>query len=219
MRPNPTRRDLLRGGLILGGGRTLKTKLFAQELLKTAATTEGPFYPDKMPLDTDSDLLIISESTTQALGEITHLTGRVLDINGKPLAGLIVEIWQVDGNGVYIHSGSGNAARRDKNFQGFGRTTTGEKGEYRFRTIKPVPYPGRTPHIHFKVKNNRRDLITSQIFVAGQAQNASDGVLRGVRDPLSRELLMAEFKPMKESKIGELSANFDIVIGYTPNEP
>ena len=114
--------------------------------------TEGPFYPDKLPLDTDNDLLIINDAITPAVGEVTHLSGRILDAKGDPVRNAVVEIWQGDNNGAYLHTGTSNGDKRDTNFQGFGRFLTGSTGEYYFRTIKPVPYPGRTPHIHFKVK-------------------------------------------------------------------
>src|SRR5688572_25681849 len=126
--------------------------LFAEELVQTPRQTEGPFYPSKLPLDTDNDLLVINDGVTPAVGEITHLTGRVLDAKGNPFKNVAVEIWQVDHNGAYLHEGTSNREKRDKHFQGFGRFVTGSTGEYYFRTIKPVPYPGRTPHIHFAVK-------------------------------------------------------------------
>src|SRR5205807_1413898 len=107
----------------------------------------------------------------------------------------------------------------DKNFQGFGRFTTGSKGEYRFRTIKPVAYPGRpAPHIHIKVKKNDRTLLTSQLFVAGHTGNARDGVFRGLSDPIDRELVQADWKKIKDSKTGDWSAKFDVVLGKTPDE-
>jgi protocatechuate 3,4-dioxygenase beta subunit len=195
--------------------------LFAEELLRTPRQTEGPFYPDKLPLDTDNDLIIIKDNITPAVGEITHLTGRVLGPTGTPVKDAVIEIWQCDANAVYIHtSDSGPKERqRDKNFQGFGRFTTSTKGEYRFRTIKPVAYPGRpAPHIHFKVKKNDRELLTSQFFIAGHPGNARDGVVREIRNPIDRELVMVDFKPVKESKIGEYSASFEIVLGRTPDE-
>ena len=151
-------------------------------------------------------------------GAVTHLTGRVLDLSGSPIKDAVVEIWQVDNKGVYIHSADSGRRQRDTNFQGFGRFTTSAKGEYRFRTIKPVPYGGRTPHIHFKVRQGNRELLTSQIFVSGHEQNKSDAVLRGIRDLVERELVIADFIPVKESKIGELAAAFDIVIGRTPSD-
>src|SRR5205823_7986622 len=122
------------------------------QLARTPPLTEGPFYPDRLPLDTDNDLIIVSNAITPAVGEITHLTGRVLGLDGVPVRGAVVEIWQVDSKGVYIHSADSGHRQRDTHFQGFGRCPTGAKGEYAFRTIKPVPYTGRTPHIHVKVK-------------------------------------------------------------------
>jgi len=213
-----TRRGLLRGGLALGTVAFLVPGAFAEELARTPRLTEGPFYPDKLPLDTDNDLVIVNNSITPAVGEITHLTGRVLGSSGEPIRGVVVEIWQVDNKGVYIHTADSSRRQRDTNFQGFGRFTTGSTGEYRFRTIKPVPYTGRTPHIHVKVKKGDRELLTTQIFVQGHPQNKTDMVLRGLRDPFDRELVLVDFKPLKESKIGELSAHFDIVVGSTPQD-
>ena len=120
--------------------------LFAEQLAVTPRPTEGPFYPDTLPLDTDNDLIVVNDDTTPAVGEVTYLSGRVLDRNGQPVPNAVVEIWQCDAKGVYYHSGSGDALkRRDTHFQCFGRFLTGNSGEYLFRTIKPVPYPGRTP--------------------------------------------------------------------------
>jgi protocatechuate 3,4-dioxygenase beta subunit len=192
---------------------------FAEQLARTPRLTEGPFYPDKLPLDTDNDLLIVNDSITPAVGEITHLTGRVLDVSGSPIQNAVVEIWQVDNRGVYLHSADSSRRQRDTNFQGFGRCATGRKGEYYFRTIKPVPYSGRTPHIHVMVKKGGRELLTTQIFLNGHPQNKSDMVFRGIRDPIDRELVLVDFKPVKESKVGEMSAQFDIVIGHTPVDP
>ena len=98
--------------------------LFAEELTRTPRMTEGPFYPDRLPLDTDSDLVIVNNSITPAVGTITHLTGRVLNSNGDPLRDLVVEIWQVDNRGVYLHTADSGRRQRDTNFQGFGRATT-----------------------------------------------------------------------------------------------
>src|SRR4051812_13297618 len=99
-----TRRGLLRGGLALGAAAFLVPGAFAEELSRTPPLTEGPFYPDKLPLDTDNDLIIVNSSLTPAVGEITHLTGRVLGVSGEPIRDAVVEIWQVDNKGVYLHS-------------------------------------------------------------------------------------------------------------------
>jgi protocatechuate 3,4-dioxygenase beta subunit len=194
--------------------------LFAQALVETPRQTEGPFYPDRLPLDSDNDLIILGNRTTPAVGAITHLHGRVLDRTGSPIRGAIVEIWQVDHHGHYLHSRGANSqsrAPRDASFQGFGRFETASSGEYRFRTIKPVPYPGRTPHIHVKVKRGDRDLLTTQCYVKGEPQNDRDGVLRGIRDARARESVIVDFVPRPDSRTGELIAKFDIVLGITPD--
>jgi protocatechuate 3,4-dioxygenase beta subunit len=219
-KPLLSRRSMLRNGLAFGAAIAFLTPgAFAEQLAATPRLTEGPFYPDHLPLDQDNDLIIINNSLTPAIGEITHLSGRVLDINGSPVKNVEIEIWQCDANQVYLHSSDSvpKDKQRDKNFQGYGRFAIGSTGEYRFRTIKPVPYPGRPAgHIHFRVKKNDQDLLTSQIFIAGFAGNKNDGVYRGAGDAFQRELVSTEFKPIKESKVAELSAKFDIVLGRTP---
>src|SRR5262249_37178165 len=137
---------------------------------------------------------------------------------GNPVRNATVEIWQVDNNGAYLHTRSGNRANRDTNFQGFGRFLTGSSGEYYFRTIKPVPYPGRTPHIHFKVKIRGREDFTPQCYVRGERRNANDGILNAIRDREARESLIVEFAAIRDSRINELAARFDIVLGFTPGE-
>jgi protocatechuate 3,4-dioxygenase beta subunit len=186
----------------------------AQSLIATPAQTEGPFYPDKLPLDQDNDLTIIAGRRTPAAGEITDLSGRILDLYGKPLAGVTIEIWQVDHNGHYIHSADAGA-HNDANFQGFGRFETGRNGAYRFRTVKPVPYPGRTPHIHVKLSKGGVDLLTTQLYVRGHPFNERDGVLRGIRDIRKRQSVLVPFLPGKDRQ-GELAAHVDIVLGLTP---
>jgi protocatechuate 3,4-dioxygenase beta subunit len=192
--------------------------LFAEQLTQTAPVAEGPFYPDKMPLDTDNDLLLINDAMTPAVGEITYLTGRVLSTSGTPLRNAFVEIWQVDSHGAYLHSGTSNREKRDSSFQGYGRFLTDSKGQYSFRTVKPVPYPGRTPHIHFGVSKNGRRIFTTQMLIKGHPQNESDGLFRNVKDPAARATILVDFKPLENSKIGELTANFDIVLGKTVEE-
>jgi protocatechuate 3,4-dioxygenase beta subunit len=215
--PSRNRREFL-GGLALGTLALAAPGAFADELVRTPRQTEGPFYPDKLPLDTDNDLLILNDAITPAVGTITHLTGRILDAKGAPLRNAAVEIWQCDNNGAYLHTRSGNADKRDGNFQGFGRFLTGSTGEYYFRTIKPVPYPGRTPHIHFAVKVRGQDKFTTQCYIKGHAGNERDGIYQSIRDPKAREAITVDFAPIPESRIGEVAAKFDIVLGVTPGE-
>jgi protocatechuate 3,4-dioxygenase beta subunit len=200
----------------LGAAMYFTPGVFAEELTRTPDQTEGPFYPDKLPLDTDNDLLIINERITPAVGTITHLSGRVLDVKGNPIRNAVVEIWQVDGRGAYLHSGSSNREKRDANFQGFGRFLTGSTGEYYFRTVKPVPYPGRTPHIHYKILKGGKELLATQCYIKGDPGNERDGIFSRIRDPKVRAAVQADFSPIKGSRIGELAAKFDVVLGLTP---
>ena len=205
------------GGLAAAGGVLLTAPgAFADELVRTPKQTEGPFYPNKLPLDTDNDLLNVNDSITPAVGKVTHLGGRVLDAKGNPVRNALVEIWQCDAKGVYLHTADSGRKERDKNFQGFGRFLTGSSGEYYFRTIKPVPYPGRTPHIHFKVKQAGKDLLTTQCYVKGEPGNNRDFIYLAIRDPKARAAVTVDFAPLKESRIGELTARFDVVLGVTP---
>lgn len=211
----PTRREFM-STFALGTAMFATPGLFAEELIRTPSQTEGPFYPDKLPLDTDNDLLIVNDTITPAVGEVAHLTGRILDANGNPVRNALVEIWQCDSNGSYLHSKSGNRDKYNANFQGFGRFLTGSTGEYYFRTIKPVPYPGRTPHIHFKIKKADKQLLTTQCYIKDHPGNARDGVLRAIKDAKARESVMVDFAAIKDSRIGELAAKFDVILGMTP---
>jgi protocatechuate 3,4-dioxygenase beta subunit len=220
------RRDWLRWGLAGLGAAAVgapvlraqdpKPGTFAEELVRTPKQTEGPFYPVKLPLDTDNDLLVINDSLTPAVGEITRLSGRILDSKGDPIRNVLVEIWQVDHAGAYLHDASSNRDKRDVNFQGFGRFLTGSSGEYYFRTIKPVPYPGRTPHIHFAIKMKGHEKWTTQCYVKGHPGNEKDGIYKSIQDDKQRASVTVAFAAVKDSRIGELAARFDIVMGFTP---
>lgn len=191
---------------------------FAEALTRTPKQTEGPFYPDHLPLDTDNDLLVINDNLTPAAGEVTYLSGKILGPDGEPIRNAVVEIWQCDASGVYLHSKSGGAVeKKDANFQGFGRFVTGSSGEYLFRTIKPVPYPGRSPHIHFAVKMKGREKWTTQCYIKGHPQNEKDGIWKNLKDEKQRENVTVDFAPLTGGKAGELAAKFDLVMGYTPN--
>jgi protocatechuate 3,4-dioxygenase beta subunit len=210
-----SRRDFL-STLALGATAFTTRGLFADELVRTPKQTEGPFYPNKLPLDTDNDLLVINDGITPAVGEVTYLTGRILDAKGDPVRSALVEIWQVDNNGAYIHTKDPHGENHDKNFQGFGRFLTSSTGEYYFRTIKPVLYTGRTRHIHFKIKRGSKELLTTQCYVKGEPANERDGIYRSIRDPKARASVTVDFTPLPGSRIGELAARFDVVLGFTP---
>ena len=190
--------------------------LMAEALSLTPHQTEGPFYPDKMPLDTDNDLIILNDSLTPAVGTVAYLSGKVTDIKGNPLRNTLVEIWQVDNNGVYLHTRGGSRAKLDSNFQGYGRFLTDSKGNYFFRTLKPSPYSGRTPHIHMAVSAKGEKKFTTQCYIKGEPRNQKDFILKRVKDQKARESLIIPFKKVNGSRTGEVAAKFDIVLGWTP---
>ncbi len=212
--PHDRRRFLRSMGL--GAALFAVPGAFAAELIRTPRQTEGPFYPDKLPLDTDNDLLIVNDGLTPGVGEVTWLSGRILDARGQPIRNALVEIWQCDAHGAYLHSGTGNREKRDANFQGFGRFLTGSTGEYLFRTIKPVPYPGRTPHIHFAIKMKGKKELITQCYIKGHPGNENDGIWKNIKDEKARDSVTIPFTPLKGSRIGELTARFDVVMGLTP---
>jgi protocatechuate 3,4-dioxygenase beta subunit len=193
----------------------------AEKLTLTPNGTEGPFYPDKLPLDTDNDLIIVNKSITAAVGEVTHLSGKVLTQSGSPVNNAVVEIWQVDNNGIYMHSKEPNLQKKDSNFQSYGRFLTNNKGEYYFRTIKPVPYGTRvfrTPHIHIKVTRKNKHLLTTQMYVKGEPLNKKDGLYKRIKTDKARENVTVEFSPFNSNALKQLQANFNIVLGLTPAE-
>jgi len=151
------------------------TPVLADDRAPTPRMTEGPFYPNTFPKDMDADLTRVDGRAGVAQGTLLDVSGRVVDRSGAPRAGARVEIWQCDAQGQYHHVGGPEG---DENFQGFGFVNTDAEGRYAFRTIKPVPYPGRTPHIHFNVVENGKRRLTSQMFVEGEAQNERDGLYR-----------------------------------------
>ncbi len=200
---NRDRRRLLLGlaGLPIAGVVSAATP--------TPSASEGPFYPtgDMRFADIDNDLVKISGRVEQAGGEVVRLGGRVLDSSGKPLADARVEIWQCDVRGRYLHRGDWGWTSRDAGFQGFGHDVTGEDGRYAFRTIRPVPYTGRTPHIHVKVLVGGRERLTTQFYLPDHPDNASDFLYRRIPVNL-REQVTMRFRPSQPEPVAEL----DIIV-------
>ena len=180
------------------------TPALADEFKPTPRMTEGPFYPRQFPKDVDADLTRIDGRAASAEGTPFELTGRVLDRSGQPRANARVEIWQCDARGQYHHVGE---PAGDPNFQGFGAVETDASGRYRFRTIKPVPDPGRAPQIHFTVLEGGKRRLTSQIFVEGEPGNERDGLYRY----LGRDAALVTMK--LEGAASALRGSFDIVLG------
>jgi protocatechuate 3,4-dioxygenase beta subunit len=177
----------------------------------TPVATEGPFYPPKIPADADNDLVRLKGAAGEAQGEILHLGGRVLDRDARPVRGAVVEIWQCDARGIYLHPGSGRRGEIDRAFQGFGRAVADSDGHFAFRTIVPVPYTGRTPHIHMKVLRDGREALTTQFYRAGFPQNASDFLYRRLTQA-ERERASMVLKPVAGAPRATFEADISVVL-------
>jgi protocatechuate 3,4-dioxygenase beta subunit len=207
------RREMLVGAAAAALAPSLPSLLAAtSHLIVTPGQTEGPFYPTYLPADADADLVRVTGQKAQALGQVTHIGGRILDRRGEAVRGAQVEIWQCDANGIYNHPSQPGLQRRDAAFQGYGRAGVAADGRYGFRTIRPVPYPGRTPHIHFKVHAPGAGRLTTQMYIAGERQNAADGVLNRIRSARARESLVVTLEPADGIEPGALRGTFDIVL-------
>ena len=186
----------------------------AANLLLTPYQPRGPFYPVELPLDHDNDLVTVNGGTKLAHGEICNVVGTVTDETGVAAESARVEIWQCDSFGRYHHPSERRSGEIDENFQGYGETLTDENGAYRFRTIKPVAYPGRAPHIHFAVTTRAGARLVTQLYVAGASQNDRDALLRRVTDDGLREQIVRPFETDLETP-NTLRCHFDIVVSVT----
>lgn len=207
-----SRRNLLGTSLALGLGAGLAGPLAAAERVLTPRQTPGPFYPQRLPADADQDLTMVAGREKRAAGEIVEVTGRVSDEGGRALAGARIEIWQCDAFGYYHHPRD-RGGRADPNFQGYGRLLLGEDGRYRFTTIRPVAYPGRTPHIHFAVSGPGISRLTTQMYLAGHPQNERDFLYNAIRDPRARESVSVAFEPGAGDAPPQ--GTFDLVLGLS----
>lgn len=204
-----------RRGLLVGAGAVLLPLRpgLAATLAATPQQTEGPFYPVTFPADMDNDLVQVRGQAARAMGTILHLEGRVLDTEGRVVSGAMVEIWQCDAQGLYDHPGQPGRERRDRAFQGYGRALAEGDGRYSFRTLKPVAYPGRTPHIHLKVTGGAGRTLTSQLYIAGDPGNERDFVYRSAAvDRTRRERIEMRLAPAPGLEANALAAAMDIVI-------
>ncbi len=213
----PTR-SLERRQWLIGAAATLATPQLAHLAaaasppIVTPGQTEGPFYPVKFPADMDADLVRVKGQAAQAVGQVTHILGRILDRRGEVVRGAMVELGQCDAQGIYSHPGDSGHKRHDAAFQGYGRVQVDAAGGYAFRTIRPVAYPGRTPHIHFKVHAPGIGRLTTQMYVAGERLNATDGPLNGIRDRKARDTLIVALAEAGDLEAGALKGTFDIVL-------
>jgi protocatechuate 3,4-dioxygenase beta subunit len=208
------RRRMLEGIVASAAGLWLSRLAAAAALPPTPGQTAGPFYPLTLPADSDNDLVHIAGREGTAKGTLTYIGGHVFDPDGRPISGARVEIWQCDANGRYHYARDDRIGPPpDENFQGYGQTATDVTGGYRFVTIRPVSYPGRTPHIHFAVSGPGFPRFITQMYVAGEPQNGRDGVLQSVHDPAARSRLIVPLRPAPDMEPGALTGTFDIVLG------
>lgn len=186
MRPMRRRRVLAALG---GAAATIALPALGQSARPLPRMTDGPFYPSldfrSRGVDWDADLTAVrgtaadGQPRPRARGELLDLAAVVVDAAGRRIDRAEVEIWQCDVFGSYRHPrGAGN--RVDDGFQGFGSATADAEGRVRFRTIRPVPYSGRTPHIHVKLRHPSFGEHTSQLFVAGDPGNERDFLWRSL---------------------------------------
>jgi protocatechuate 3,4-dioxygenase beta subunit len=206
------RRKFLTGAYALGGLLAGWPGPARAALMPTPRQTPGPFYPQRLPLDSDNDLYRVAGQIEPAAGVPLDLSGRVLTEDGRPMAGVLVEIWQCDASGRYHHPRDPRAPA-DPGFQGYGRNQTLESGDYRFRTIRPVPYPGRTPHIHVSVSGPGMARLTTQLYLAEEAErNARDLLYRRLGAD-SRQAVTIALTPAADPDLAQLAGRFDLVIG------
>ena len=185
----------------------------------TPVQTAGPFYPTRDREDEDADLTRVNGRGGRAAGEVIHVRGRVLDVDCRPVAGAVVEIWQANAAGRYDHErDAGNPRPLDPNFQGWAEVLTDAEGRYGFKTIKPGAYPAddrgwiRPPHIHFKVsRRGYHDLVT-QMYFASEPLNEPDRIRRALA-PDEREQVTVDFRPAPQDPEGEgRLGHFDITL-------
>jgi protocatechuate 3,4-dioxygenase beta subunit len=207
-----SRRALLAAGAGLAAG-TAGTGAMAGVYAVTPANPEGPFYPGHKQADTDADLTLIEGHEGRATGEVVRVTGRVLDEDGKPIAGAVVDVWQANSYGRYHHEADPATAPLDPDFQGWAVMKTDADGRYAFRTIKPGAYRvggdwTRPPHIHFRVSRRGYHELTTQMYFAGEELNERDRLLQSV-PAQDRGLLVVAFDESKDVPEGD----FPVVLG------
>ena len=210
-----TRVAALTGAAYAGGTMNALAQTIPGKIPATPFQTIGPFYPVELPADQDADMTILGNNKERALGTVIYVSGRVLDVQGVPVANATLDIWQANAAGRYAHPADANKAPLDANFQGFARIRTAADGTYKFKSIKPGAYPTgdgdwiRPPHIHFDVKGNKSRAIT-QMYFEGEALNAKDRILKyiGNKDSVVAKLDAANGAAEK----GALNVRWDVVL-------
>jgi protocatechuate 3,4-dioxygenase beta subunit len=216
-RLHPTPRDRLHGRRRVLQGAVAASLVAsglarAQPLRATPSNALGPFYPPTKPADDDADLTQVAGRTGRAQGTILYVTGRVLDTTGKPVDGAALELWQANAFGRYVHPADADSSGAlDPDFQGYAALRAGRDGQFRIKTIKPAPYSGRAPHIHFIVAGGRARL-TTQMFFEGEASNRRDGLYRYLSAGDRRASTGRYVDRARGAEDGSLAVVWDIVL-------
>jgi protocatechuate 3,4-dioxygenase beta subunit len=207
--PAASRRRFL--ALSTAGVLSIPARGLAETLPRTPGDALGPFYPIATPFPKTHDLTRPPSGGGRARGDLLHVSGRVVDRRGSPVAGARIEIWQANAAGRYAHASDDSAPPLDPNFQGLAVFEADADGRYAFLTIKPGGYPSergmRTPHIHYQV-TGRRDRLVTQVYFPNEPLNASDFLLKNQARPDAVTLRLAD-PPAAD----RLNATFNIVLG------
>ena len=210
LRSPARRRALSRLAAIAAAASVAGASAQGRNLAPTPSQTEGPFYPKTFPADVDADLTQVIGRGARAQGTALYFEGRVLGLDGRPVPGAVVELWQCDALGRYHHAGD-DGGPRDDNFQGYGRTTTAADGRYAFKTIRPVPYGGRPAHLHVRVRPAGAAVLTTQIYIAGDRTDGDFVLGASPRGTLER--LAMTLAPAGDGReAGALAGSFDFVL-------
>lgn len=205
------RRTFLQGAGAAGLVLAAMTSAHAARV-PTPAVALGPFYPPRKPADSDADLTRVQGQEGVAQGTILYVEGRVVDRDGRPLPAATLELWQANAFGRYVHPADGDASGPlDPRFQGFGQLAADGDGRFRIKTIKPAPYSGRTPHIHFNVASGNTRL-TTQMFFADEPGNDRDGLYRWLSRDEQRASTARFVNRTGAMEAGALAVAWDIVL-------
>lgn len=183
----------------------------------TPLQAEGPFYPVEKPRDRDSDLIVVEGSSSRPAGEILEFGGTLYDASGMPVREAVIEIWQTDVNGIYLHPGDRDLTRRDVNFQSYGEAVTAKDGSYSFRTIMPGAYGRRPRHIHVKVRLREEELLTTQFYFSIDTGQGADGIFAGAGEDV-HALIMEVEEGTDGEGMAVLKGTRDIVLKTTVGE-
>ena len=176
---NLSRRGFLGLSSVIVASTLLPTTSIAEAFKETAKQVEGPYYPIHKQADKNADMTQVDGHNGRASGEVLKITGRVLDTDGSPVTGAIIDVWQADQNGRYLHDDAPKSSPLDPNFQYWAQIKTAEDGSYGIKTIKPGKYPVmddwvRPPHIHFKIARRGLRELTTQMYFANEPLNQID---------------------------------------------